>query len=217
MIIRENRRDGTLSGGKLQGLLLALLAMMQPAANAQSTYRTTSGGYLHVAVAESPVSYDAGYSFNTAAWPLLEYFSTTNSIQSRLYGTWLAPLKTVANDDYTMARSRAGLVDRPKFPNLMEFTLGGAPMATKQRILSTLTKRAGAWVFTYERSDASRPPATVQAVEYGNDLAGWTSVPISATAEDFVTIVLGSPTDRVSVPIPSVGPRTFVRLKVTRQ
>ena len=106
--------------------------------------------------------------------------------------------------------------DRDGISNLMEFALGGAPMTSTQAILPTLTKLPGSWVFAYDRSDVSLPPATVQDVEYGNDLTGWTSIRINAGTSTSVTITAGIPSDRVSVTIPSGGPKTFVRLKVSQ-
>jgi autotransporter-associated beta strand protein len=106
--------------------------------------------------------------------------------------------------------------DRDGISNLMEFTLGGVPMTPRQSILPTLTKQASGWMFVYDRSDASLASALVQVVQYGNDLTGWTTIPIPMTTSSPVTITPGSPSDSVSVVIPSVGPRTFVRLKVTQ-
>jgi autotransporter-associated beta strand protein len=100
--------------------------------------------------------------------------------------------------------------------NLVEFALGGAPMVSKQSILPKLSKLAGAWVFVYDRSNASLAPVTAQVVQYGNDLTGWVSIPIPATTSLPVTVVPGILADRVSVIIPNVGPKTFVRLKVTQ-
>ena len=100
--------------------------------------------------------------------------------------------------------------------NLLEFTLGGAPMLSSQSILPKLTPSGGNWLFEYDRSDLSLPPATTQVVEYGSDLAGWTQVPILATSAGSVTITPGSPSDHVTVTIPVLGTKVFVRLKVTK-
>ena len=106
--------------------------------------------------------------------------------------------------------------DRDSISNLMEFALGGAPIVSTQAILPTLKKSATAWVFEYNRSNASLSPATVQVVEYGNELTGWTSLPIPTTSAGPVTITPGSSSDRVSVAIPNGGNKTFVRLKVSQ-
>jgi alpha-galactosidase len=100
--------------------------------------------------------------------------------------------------------------------NLMEFVLGGRPLASSQSILPTLAKEPSGWVFEYNRSDLSLLPATTQIVEYGGDLVGWTQVVIPATSDGIVEITPGSPADRVKVTIPNQGSKAFVRLKVSQ-
>jgi hypothetical protein len=89
-------------------------------------------------------------------------------------------------------------------------------MASSRSIQPTLASVGGKWVFEYDRSDLSLPPATTQIVEYGSDLTGWTPVLIPATTADTVTITPGSPSDHVKVTLPLVGPQAFVRLKVSQ-
>ena len=100
--------------------------------------------------------------------------------------------------------------------NLMEFVLGGAPMASSQTILPALAKSSGNWVFEYNRSDSSLSPATIQIVEYGNNLSGWTPVTIPTTSSGTVEITPGNPSDRVKVTVPSAGSQIFFRLKVSQ-
>jgi hypothetical protein len=116
----------------------------------------------------------------------------------------------------------AGLNDSPSadpdgdgVSNLMEFALGGAPMVSSQVILPALTKPAGSWLFEYERSDAAQA-STLQVVEYGSDLTGWTPVTIPTTSAGIVTITPGSPSDHVTVTLPVGGSSKFVRLKVSQ-
>lgn len=106
--------------------------------------------------------------------------------------------------------------DRDGISNLLEFTLGGNPMVPSETMLPTLTRSGNDWIFEYNRSELSRSPATTQVVEYGNDLVDWTQIAIPTTSAGSVTITPGSPFDRVSVTNPILGPRTFVRLKVTK-
>jgi autotransporter-associated beta strand protein len=107
--------------------------------------------------------------------------------------------------------------DRDGIVNLMEFVLGGAPMVPGQAILPRLEPSSGGvWTFEYDRSDRSLPPATIQVVEYGNDLTGWTPVVIPVASGGIVSIAPGSPADRVQVTLPAPGAGLFVRLKVTR-
>jgi autotransporter-associated beta strand protein len=106
--------------------------------------------------------------------------------------------------------------DKDGIRNLLEFALGGAPMISSQSNMPVISKLGGDWVFEYERSDLSLSPATVQIVEYGSNLTGWTPVSIPATSAGIVTITPGSPTDHVKVTIPAGGTQTFVRLKVSK-
>ncbi|MBJ7395165.1 MAG: hypothetical protein JHD23_12265, partial [Akkermansiaceae bacterium] len=59
-------------------------------------------------------------------------------------------------------------------------------------------------------------PVTTQVVEYGNNLTGWTTVPIPSTIAGQVTITLGNPADQVTVKIPALGTKVHVRLKVVQ-
>ena len=89
-------------------------------------------------------------------------------------------------------------------------------MVSSRTVLPTLTPSGNNWLFEYNRSDLSLSPATTQVVEYGSDLAGWTMVTIPTTSAGIVTITPGSPSDHVTVTIPSPGTKGFVRLKVTQ-
>ena len=105
--------------------------------------------------------------------------------------------------------------ERDGITNLMEFTLGGAPMNSSPLVLPKLTRSGNNWLFEYDRSDLSLP-VTAQVVEYGSDLATWTTVAIPATSLGSVTITPGSPSDHVAVTIPVLGAKIFVRLKATK-
>lgn len=105
--------------------------------------------------------------------------------------------------------------DNDGISNLMEFALGGSPMESSQAILPKLTMTGTTWVFEYDRSNLSLPPTTTQVVEYGNILAGWTSVTVPTSSEGAVTITPGTSAGHVSVALPNLRSQTFVRLKVT--
>ena len=107
--------------------------------------------------------------------------------------------------------------DHDGISNIMEFALGGLPLGSSQAGLPQTTPGAGGnWLFEYDRSAASRPPATTQVVEYGSDLAGWTPVTIPAASSGSVEITSGALSDHVKVTIPGLGARMFVRLKVSQ-
>ena len=106
--------------------------------------------------------------------------------------------------------------DHDGISNLLEFVLGGAPMAPSQAILPKLTvSSGGAWAFEYDRSAASKS-CTTQTVEYGDDLTGWTPVTIPQTTGGGVTITPGDTSDHVTVPVPAPAAHRFVRLKVSQ-
>ena len=89
-------------------------------------------------------------------------------------------------------------------------------MVSSQTILPALTRSGNNWLFEYDRNELSLSPATTQMVEYGGDLTGWTAVTIPTTSAGIVTITPGTPSDHVTVTIPSPGANVFVRLKVTK-
>lgn len=112
-----------------------------------------------------------------------------------------------------------GLADDPDqdgIKNQLEFVLGGAPMTSSQSSLPVLTQSTGSWTFAYNHSVASRPPATTQIVEYGDNLSGWTQVAIPLSSATNVTITPQGQTDRVEVALPPLGAKGFVRLKVSQ-
>ena len=106
--------------------------------------------------------------------------------------------------------------DKDGIANLLEFALGGAPMVSSPSILPKSAVSGGEWIFEYDRSDLSRPPATTQVVEYSNDFVTWTPVTVPSISSGNVTITDGGTFDHVRVAIPAQGSGGFARLKVTR-
>jgi len=142
-------------------------------------------------------------------------YTVTVNVEPSSFSAWAADpaqgLTAGVNDGPLQDPDHDGIV------NLMEFTLGGAPMVASSSILPKLTQATGGdWAFEYDRSDLSLAPATTQVVEYGSDLTGWTLVTIPASTSGIVTITPGSPSDHVKVIIPNPGAKVFARLKVTQ-
>lgn len=104
--------------------------------------------------------------------------------------------------------------DRDGFPNLLEFVLGGSPMLSSQAIRPRLTPSGGDWVCSYDRSHLSKL-STTQVVEYGDDLTGWTPLPIPLESAGTVMITPGATSDLVEVVIPPQAGKCFVRLRVS--
>jgi hypothetical protein len=105
--------------------------------------------------------------------------------------------------------------DHDGIPNLLEFVLGGNPLEYSRAILPTLKRGPSGWLYEYDRSDLSAPPATTQMVEFSTNLVTWTQVNIPVASAGSVTITPGSPSDHVRVALPDLGRTGFVRLKVT--
>ncbi len=90
-----------MSGARWFSALFAALALAQSAAWAQTSYPLTSGGYLGAGAAATPDTYNAGYTFYSAAWPLLGDYPRNNQIQTGLYGTWMFPSMSITDGPYT--------------------------------------------------------------------------------------------------------------------
>jgi hypothetical protein len=178
----------------------------------------TGNGYTDTTVANGIHYYYVVAATNTVGTSVGEGLDSneanaTPSAPTSTYSAWAA----AAAQGLTAGMNDGPLADpdRDGITNLLEFALRGAPMLASRTILPKLTKAAGQWLFEYDRSDAALPPGTTQVVEYGSNLTGWTPVPIPETSEGIVTITPGSPTDHVSVAIPQLGGKMFVRLRVS--
>ena len=68
--------------------LLTAGLLTTPAQAADTIREVNIGGYLCVAHSQLPASFSAGYSFDTAAWPLVESYPGHRH-QSGLHGTWM--------------------------------------------------------------------------------------------------------------------------------
>ena len=141
-----------------------------------------------------------------------QLIETTTPVST--YTAWAAAanqgLKSGVND------SALADPDRDGVPNLLEFVLSGDPMQPSTTILPKIVSAGSTSVFAYERNNLSLPPATTQVVEYGNNLTGWTAVPIPATSLGNVTITPGNSSSHISVTLPALGAKGFVRLKITQ-
>ena len=154
---------------------------------------------------------DEGYHWN---WNAESYFNIGESMGKAMMAM-LPPALGSAYDIWAADPAQgltAGVNDGPNddpdkdgIVNLMEFALGGNPMSAASSILPTLAKPATTWVFAYDRSVASRPPATTQVVEYGDDLSGWTELAIPSGSAANVTITPQGQTDLVEVTLPALG------------
>jgi autotransporter-associated beta strand protein len=107
--------------------------------------------------------------------------------------------------------------DADGISNGLEFVLGGEPNpanpgSNSSALLPTFAVSGSNMIFTYSRADAAAYLNPV--VEFNNLLSGtWTTAADPANAT--ISVVDGSPSDTVTVTIPTLGsPTKFARLKV---
>ena len=163
---------------------------------------------------------DEGYHWN---WSAESYFNIGESMGKAMMAL-LPAVNFTAYNAWSLDPAQGltagvndGPTDDPDFDgigNQLEFVLGSLPLVSSQTPLPALTKPTGAWIFTYNRSVASRPPGATQTVEYGDNLSGWTQLTIPRASAANVAITPQGATDRVEVTLPELGPKGFVRLKV---
>ena len=138
--------------------------------------------------------------------------AVTTSSSAALYASWsndLAQGLTVGNDGPMDDPDHDGIL------NLMEFVLGGQPMAGSTSILPKLSKAGDEWSLEYSRSKLSQE--MTQVVEYSSDLIQWTPITILAESSSGVVVTPGILSDRIKVAIPVVaGKPTFARLKINQ-
>ena len=185
---------------------------------------TTGGPYAVIGTTAGATSYTDTTAINGTTYYYVVSASNTGGESSDSnqasatpntpYGAWATnPAQGLTPGD------NDGPLDDPDYDgisNLLEFVLGGAPMGVDLSILPELSNTAGGWVFEYDRSNASRPTATTQVVEYGSDLTGWAPIEIPLTSNAGpVTITPGITSDHVKVMLPDLGEKVFARLRVS--
>lgn len=106
--------------------------------------------------------------------------------------------------------------DHDGIVNLLEFALGSQPMVASREALPTMARSDGGWVFEYDRNVLSRPPVTIQVVEYSSDLVTWIPMVVPLASADNITITDNGSSDHVKVIIPLQQNATFARLRVAR-
>ncbi|MCX6877798.1 MAG: hypothetical protein NTW21_28900 [Verrucomicrobia bacterium] len=66
---------------------------------AQTSYPLEVGGSMTASAATAASTYNGGYTFYSAAWPLVGDYPRNNNFQSGLYGTWMFPVNGRSGDD----------------------------------------------------------------------------------------------------------------------
>jgi len=104
--------------------------------------------------------------------------------------------------------------------NLLEYVLGGNPLAVDPSILPVQTADATYQYLSFSRSVDSKSDTT-QKVQWSTNLATWTDIPVGASSAGAVTVVThGSSPDTVTVAVPRANAGSngtlFMRLCVTQ-
>lgn len=161
-------------------------------------------------------------TYNSTHGTYGSYFAGTGSIVIvGGYDSWATDAGlTVANNGLNDDADNDGT------DNLLEFYLNGNPLASDPSILPVRSLDATYLTLTFNRRDDAEADVTSQFLQYGSDLAGWTSVPIGATtaAPDgngvIVTVAENADNpDTITVQIPrALAPsgKLFGRLQVTK-
>ncbi|BCU79727.1 autotransporter-associated beta strand repeat-containing protein [Luteolibacter sp. LG18] len=130
------------------------------------------------------------------------------------YDSWaLSKGLTNANNGPTQDPDNDGI------PNLLEYVLGGNPLASLASVRPVQSDDGSNIVLTFSRSDASEGDVTLN-VEWSANLITWTDIPVTATTSSSVFVQENDAfDDTVSVAIPksnAVNGKLFVRLKATK-
>lgn len=106
------------------GLLLTCITALR----AQTSYQLSVGGYMQASAATADSNtYNGGFTFYSAAWPLVGDYTRNNNFQSGLYGTWMFPRNEPGADaPYTDIEGGLGWWYENSFKTAMpKFHMGG--------------------------------------------------------------------------------------------
>jgi autotransporter-associated beta strand protein len=154
---------------------------------------TYTGSLGSLAFADSPVlpgGYDLQVDLANKQLLIVKTAATNSP-----YATWTVSENLVAgvNDGVTQDPDGDGT------PNILEFVLGGDPLAADAYLSPVVTLTADHFIFTFNRSDASEQEVALD-FQSGSDLATWTEVAIGATSAGSVGVVEnGDAPDTVTV------------------
>ena len=112
-----------------------------------------------------------------------------------------------------------GRGDDDGIENILEYVLlGGDPSVSNPAILPTLDASGANFVFSFTRRTASTTDTT-QAFQYGNNLSGWTDVPVAdgTYGDVIVSVSAVGDNDEIVITVPKgVNNKLFGRLKVSK-
>lgn len=217
------------SGGHLS-LAVAATAGAQTTRTVTGAVTLTSGNIVDLTAAATPAA--GSYTLLTATGGISGAPTTINyngitgtlsvvgnslvlDVTSAGYSAWAASkgLTAGVNDGPTQDPENDGI------ENLLEFVLGGNPLASDPSILPVQTLDVTNYHFTFNRADESETEVTL-TFEYGSTLSGWTPVAIGTASAGQVTVTEnGASADTVEVIIPrssAVNGKLFGRLKAVK-
>lgn len=106
--------------------------------------------------------------------------------------------------------------DGDGIPNLIEFVLAGNPGSGDHGIQEAPELNGSNLLFRYKRSDAS-VNTTSQTVQWSSGIGLWNDIPVPASGSANVSVSAnGDLPDDITVTIPRLSDKMFVRLKVTK-
>ena len=155
----------------------------------------------------------SGAPHETAAITGAGLLYVNTSLISSPYATWANAngLTTGVNDGTNDDPDNDGI------SNVLEFVLGGNPLASSTSILPTVSASGSNFVFTFNRSDESESEVAL-TFQHGTNLTGWTNVSIpAATAGSVAVTENGVSPDTVVVTIPKgANTKLFGRLEAVK-
>jgi len=158
------------------------------------------------------VDYTINLSTTTEVCEIVILEVATNDVAS-----WAAGF-TASDASFTGSPATDPLTDYDNdgLSNLLEYVLGGSPIANQDTAVPTVSQDATHMIFTYNRSDISTATGndvTIKA-EYAADLSGsWTEA-VNGTASVVIEEDTSADPDVVTVKVPLAGTEQFIRLNV---
>ncbi|MCB1041224.1 MAG: hypothetical protein KDA94_17065, partial [Acidimicrobiales bacterium] len=165
------------------------------------------------------------FTNNSGTWTLVDGDNTWTFSQS----TGVLSLAVASGDPFLAwidatwpslsDKTPTGDPDNDGIENIIEYVLtGGDPSVSTTGILPTLDASGANFVFSFTRRAASTADTT-QVFQYGNDLSGWTDVPVATGTYGSVVVAVTPAGDdeNIVITVPKgVNTELFGRLKVSK-
>jgi fibronectin-binding autotransporter adhesin len=179
--------------------------------------------------ASSPVEAPAGFTITAPGKTYgvdytINVSSTTNvcevailEVATNDVASWAATF-TASDAAFTGSPATDPLTDYDNdgLSNLLEYVLGGSPIANQDTAVPTVSQDATYMIFTYNRSDISTATGNDVTIvaEYAADLSGSWTAAVNGTASVVIEENTSADPDVVTVKVPLAGTEQFIRLNV---